>query len=85
MRMWPKSHIELKDHNQKFNEGNLLTRGQTVEEVPENERHQYCNCIGSNGYVHFKCLEKWICGNNYKKKCEICNSNYVPHNLIFLS
>ena len=37
MRMWPKSHIKLKDHNQKFNEGNLLTRGQTVEEVPENE------------------------------------------------
>ena len=37
MRMWPKSHIELKDHNQKFNKGNLLTRGQTVEEVPENE------------------------------------------------
>ena len=37
MRMWPKSHIELKDHNQKFNKGNLLTRGQTVEGVPENE------------------------------------------------
>ena len=37
MRMWPKSHIDLKDHNQKFNEGNLLTRGQTVEGVPENE------------------------------------------------
>ena len=37
MRMWPKSHIELKDHNQKFNAGNLLTRGQTVEGVPENE------------------------------------------------
>ncbi|WP_428080578.1 phytanoyl-CoA dioxygenase family protein [Candidatus Pelagibacter sp.] len=37
MRMWPKSHIELKDHNQKFNEGNLLTRGQTVEGVPESE------------------------------------------------
>ena len=37
MRMWPKSHIELKDHNQKFNEGNLLTRGQTVEGIPESE------------------------------------------------
>ena len=37
MRMWPKSHIELKDHNQKFNKGNLLTRGQTVEGVPENK------------------------------------------------
>ena len=37
MRMWPKSHIDIKDHNEKFNEGNLLTRGQTVENVPENE------------------------------------------------
>lgn len=37
MRMWPGSHIEIKDHNQKFDKGNLLTRGQTVENVPENE------------------------------------------------
>ena len=36
MKMWPKSHLKLKDHYQKFNEGNLLTRGQTVEGVPEN-------------------------------------------------
>ena len=35
--MWPKSHLEIKDHNEKFNKGNLLTRGQTVENVPENE------------------------------------------------
>ncbi len=37
MRMWPKSHLDMKDHNEKFNEGNLLTRGQTVENVPEDE------------------------------------------------
>jgi len=37
MRMWPRSHLNIKDHNEKFNEGNLLTRGQTVENVPENE------------------------------------------------
>tara|TARA_Y100001970_G_scaffold62536_1_gene79925 strand:- start:3923 stop:4747 length:825 start_codon:yes stop_codon:yes gene_type:complete len=37
MKMWPKSHLQLKDHSEKFNEGNLLTRGQTVENVPENE------------------------------------------------
>jgi len=38
MRMWSGSHKDnLKDHDQKFNEGNLLTRGQTVEGVPENE------------------------------------------------
>tara|TARA_B100001093_G_scaffold329366_1_gene314361 strand:- start:1720 stop:2547 length:828 start_codon:yes stop_codon:yes gene_type:complete len=36
MKMWAGSHKDnLKDHNQKFNKGNLLTRGQTVENVPE--------------------------------------------------
>ena len=38
MRMWKGSHKEnLKYHNQKFDENNLLTRGQTVENVPINE------------------------------------------------
>ena len=37
MRMWPKSHLKIRDHNEKFNEGNLLTRGQTIEEVPVGE------------------------------------------------
>ena len=38
MRMWPGSHKhELKYHNQKFDENNLLTRGQTIENVPYND------------------------------------------------
>ena len=38
MRMWPSSHKNnLKNHDQMFNEGNLLTRGQTVNNVPINE------------------------------------------------
>ena len=37
MKMWPKSHLDIKDHNEKFDEGNLLTRGQTVENVPEDK------------------------------------------------
>jgi len=37
MKMWPKSHIKIKDHDEKFNEGNLLTRGQTVNDVPNDE------------------------------------------------
>ena len=37
MNMWPKSHIKIKDHDEKFNEGNLLTRGQTVNDVPNDE------------------------------------------------
>ena len=36
MRMWSGSHKDnLKQHDQKFNKGNLLTRGQTVNNVPK--------------------------------------------------
>ena len=36
MRMWAGSHKDsLKEHNQMLNEGNLLTRGQTVQNVPK--------------------------------------------------
>ena len=35
MRMWSGSHKDdLKEHDQMFNKGNLLTRGQTVKNVP---------------------------------------------------
>jgi hypothetical protein len=38
MRMWSGSHKDnLKEHEEKFNEGNLLTRGQTVKNVPKLE------------------------------------------------
>jgi len=38
MRMWMRSHKNnLQEHNQKFNEANLLIRGQTVENVPIEE------------------------------------------------
>ena len=38
MRMWSGSHKDnLKNHDQMFNEGNLLTRGQTVNNVPLSE------------------------------------------------
>jgi len=37
MKMWPGSHLTIKDHDEKFNEENLLTRGQTVENVPDDK------------------------------------------------
>jgi len=38
MRMWSGSHKDnLKEHDQEFNEGNLLTRGQTVKNVPKDK------------------------------------------------
>jgi len=44
--------------------------------MKEGDQVKYCDCIGSNGYVHFECLEKWIRGNDFKKECEICNGEY---------
>ena len=38
MIMWPGSHKDnIKHHEQKYDEDNLLTRGQTVEDIPLNE------------------------------------------------
>ena len=38
MRMWSGSHKDnLKEHDQKFNQNNLLTRGQTIKNVPKKE------------------------------------------------
>tara|TARA_B100001564_G_scaffold353845_1_gene363455 strand:+ start:453 stop:1280 length:828 start_codon:yes stop_codon:yes gene_type:complete len=38
MRMWSGSHKDnLKEHDQNFNEKNLLTRGQTVNNVPDDQ------------------------------------------------
>ena len=52
MRMWSGSHKDnIKHHEQKYDEGNLLTRGQTVENVTLNEttplvlKAGKCHCI----------------------------------------
>tara|TARA_Y100000590_G_C15626952_1_gene979736 strand:+ start:497 stop:1321 length:825 start_codon:yes stop_codon:yes gene_type:complete len=37
MWMWQGSHNKLREHKDQFEENNLLTRGQTVENVPKNE------------------------------------------------
>ena len=55
MRMWSGSHKDnLKDHDQKFNEGNLLTRGQTVNNVPEQETKALILSAGQMSLHHPK-------------------------------
>ena len=55
MRMWSGSHKDnLKDHDQKFNEGNLLTRGQTVKNVPEQETKALILSAGQMSLHHPK-------------------------------
>lgn len=36
---------------------------------------QPCKCKGTTGYVHQKCLNRWVEESN-KNKCEICNFEY---------
>ena len=55
MRMWSGSHKDnLKDHDQKFNKGNLLTRGQTVNDVPEHETKALILSAGQMSLHHPK-------------------------------
>ena len=55
MRMWSGSHKDnLKYHDQKFNEGNLLTRGQTVNNVPEQETKALVLSAGQMSLHHPK-------------------------------
>ena len=53
MVMWPGSHKKnLQEHKQKFDEGNLLTRGQTVENVPINKTKQIILKAGQMSLHH---------------------------------
>ena len=46
-----------------------------LEQVDNN--YKYCNCTGSQGYMHHECLVKWYENNDFKIiKCEICNANF---------
>ena len=55
MRMWSGSHKnDLQYHNQKFDENNLLTRGQTVENVPMNETKPFILKAGQISLHHPK-------------------------------
>ena len=53
MRMWPGSHKNnLKHHNQKFDANNLLTRGQTIENVPIKETEPVILKAGQKSLHH---------------------------------
>ena len=53
MKMWPGSHKgELKYHDQKFDENNLLTRGQTIKNVPINETNSVVLKAGQMSLHH---------------------------------
>lgn len=44
---------------------------------PVDDLYKYCDCSGSQAYLHHKCLVKWYETNNFMvNKCEICNTNF---------
>ena len=64
MRMWSGSHKDnLKEHDQMFDEGNLLTRGQTINNIPINKTTPLILKAGQMSLhhpttVHGSCLNK---------------------------
>jgi E3 ubiquitin-protein ligase DOA10 len=41
----------------------------------DNNLNTFCYCKGSSGYMHQKCLEKWL-NYNHIFHCEICKYKY---------
>ena len=78
MRMWPGSHKEdLKDHNQKFDEGNLLTRGQTVDNVPLNETNPVILNAGQMSLHHPKIVHGSGLNNGKDRRIGFVIQSYI--------
>ena len=70
------------DDNQDYETQNLINTEQEFKtcryclEYVEDDK-KYCNCKGSQGYIHYDCLVRWYEFNNYKLiKCELCKSPF---------
>ncbi len=78
MRMWSGSHKEdLKDHNQKFDEGNLLTRGQTVENVPLEETKPIILKAGQMSLHHPKIVHGSGLNNSNDRRIGFVIQSYI--------
>jgi len=78
MRMWSGSHKEdLKDHNQKFDEGNLLTRGQTVENVPIEETKPIVLKAGQMSLHHPKIVHGSGLNNSNDRRIGFVIQSYI--------
>ncbi len=82
MRMWSGSHKEdLKDHNQKFDEDNLLTRGQTVENVPLEETKPVVLKAGQMSLHHPKIVHGSGLNNSNDRRIGFVIQSYIGANV----
>ena len=82
MRMWKGSHKEdLKFHNQKFDEHNLLTRGQTIENVPIDETTPVILKAGQLSLHHPKIVHGSGLNKSKERRIGFAIQSYIGSNV----
>ena len=82
MRMWSASHKDsLKDHDQKFNKGNLLTRGQTVNDVPKKETKALILSAGQMSLHHPKTVHGSGINKSNDRRIGFVIQSYIGSNV----
>ena len=82
MRMWKGSHKEdLQFHNQKFDENNLLTRGQTIENVPIEETTPVILKAGQLSLHHPKIIHGSGLNKSKERRIGFAIQSYIGSNV----
>ena len=82
MRMWKGSHKEdLQFHNQKFDENNLLTRGQTIENVPIKETTPVILKAGQLSLHHPKIIHGSGLNKSKERRIGFAIQSYIGSNV----
>ena len=82
MRMWKGSHKEdLQFHNQKFDENNLLTRGQTIENVPIEETTPVILKAGQLSLHHPKIIHGSGLNKSKERRIGLAIQSYIGSNV----
>ena len=82
MRMYSGTHKEdLRAHNEKFNEGNLLTRGQTVENVPIEQTEPVILKAGQMSLHHPKIVHGSGINRSDKRRIGFVIQSYIGTNV----
>jgi len=82
MRMYSGTHKEdLKVHNEKFNDGNLLTRGQTVENVPIEKTEPVILKAGQMSLHHPKIVHGSGINRSDKRRIGFVIQSYIGTNV----
>ena len=78
MRMWSGSHkADLKHHNQKFDENNLLTRGQTIENIPIDKTEPVVLKAGQMSLHHPKVVHGSGLNNSNDRRIGFVIQSYI--------